>query len=296
MKIYRILLFCATIPFISAAQKVEKPLTEVEVELQQSAETMLSDTSAKVRLEAAENISTTLKAVLKRPESLVFAFEKLVSVSKIQPEDKSFRIFTWQLMISQTKYKYYGLIQTNEGKVIPLNDVSEEILRPETAQMSDKRWYGVLYYKLMEFKKGKKSYYALLGYDSYNFYSKRKIMEILSFENGKPKFGHQLIAAKDGMGKPRTFHRYLIQYAGDAQVKFNFDPQLEMIVFDNLILGAGPDGNPANVPDGSFNGLKLDKGEWKLVENIFKDDPVLENGQAPVENKDKKSGLTGPKQ
>lgn len=295
MKFHLSILLTFAVATSCLAQDTPKTFEEQEKEMQAWAETMLSDTSQTLRAECAEKINATLTKILKDEKSQEFEFKGLASVSIISPPDKSFRVFTWQLMITQTRYKYYGLIQTKEGKVFSLNDVSDEVLRPEIASMSDKRWYGVLYYNIFEFKKGSKTMYALLGYDSYDFFNKRKIMEILSFENGKPKFGHQVIEAKDVLGKPRTFHRYLVQYAGDAAVKFNYDPMLEMIVFDNLIGGMGPDGKPSNVPDGSFNGLKLEKGSWKLVENIFKDDPVLQNGQAPVMDRDNKSGLMGPR-
>ncbi len=64
------------------------------------------------------------------------------------------------------------------------------------------------------------------------------------------------------------------------------DEQYKMILFDHLIPFPSPFGNTMTaVPDGSYDGLKFEKGKWKFIDKVFNDsqkeapfpEPVLDS-------------------
>ena len=73
--------------------------------------------------------------------------------------------------------------------------------------------------------------------------------------------------------------RIIFEYARQVSMGLNYDPKLNMIVFDHL---APPDiklkGNfEFYGPDMSYDGYKLTNGRWKLVEDIEMKNPESEN-------------------
>jgi hypothetical protein len=194
----------------------------------------------------------------------------------LQPEDKAFRIFTWQLYVDKENYKYQGFIQTKEGNVFPLTDGSDEMRTVEFMTLRHTDWYGALYYNLKAFKHEGKDAYVLFGYDAYSFYNRRKVLDVLYFDgNGKPRFGKSVLQMKDGRGQIRKVKRFVMEYASSVNVTLNYSDEQEMILYDHLIYGSPiPGGGPSSVPDGSYCGLKLERsGLWTFVDKVHKDDP-----------------------
>ena len=93
--------------------------------------------------------------------------------------------------------------------------------------------------------------------------------------------------------------RIVKEYSSEASVRMNYDPLMEMVIFDHLITQNGPHGEgPVNYPDGSYEGYKFEEGRWNYVEKVFdqvQDEaprpfPVLEGEQKTIFGKDKKGG------
>jgi hypothetical protein len=290
--IFPIVLIIVSLQALSAQLQRVKGLPEFEEEIAVLAHTVVNDTALSERLKASEGLTFSIQQALKLPNAFSYNFEKVKGVSMLAPEDGAFRLFSWQVFINDSTYKYEGLFVNPSGKVFSLKNTSREMAKPATATGSDKRWYGCLYYKIVPFKKDKKNdAYVVLGYESYDFFTRRKIMDVLTIENGKPKFSSPLIEYKAANGKMKTCNRYIMEYSAAAAVRLNYDPEFEMIVFDNLIMGPGGQ----YVPDGSYSGFKLDKGKWKFEETLFKDAPVLKDGEAPVPSPKGQDGLFRPR-
>ena len=61
----------------------------------------------------------------------------------------------------------------------------------------------------------------------------------------------------------------MLEYTSEAKVKLNWDEQYKMILFDHLIPFNNPYTNsPTYVPDGSYDGFKLEKGVQKVNDTI----------------------------
>jgi len=207
----------------------------------------------------------TLVAALKVPNSFLFPFDSVKTVSILNSPDNRFRILSWHIMNDDGSYRFYGALQLNTGgplKLFPLVDYSPLLEHPEDSVTDNRKWYGAQYYKIIRVT-GDKSYYVLLGWKGYTVNSTKKVIEVLSFKNDKPVFGMEVF----GTSKHK---RIIFQYTRQASMLLKYVPEQDLIVFDHL---SPPDDkskkNPETFgPDLSYDGYKLINGRWKYEDNL----------------------------
>ena len=207
----------------------------------------------------------TLVTALKVPNSFLFPFDSVKTVSIQNSPDNRFRILSWHIMNDDGSYRFYGALQLNTGgplKLFPLVDYSPLLEHPEDSVTDNRKWYGAQYYKIIRVT-GDKSYYVLLGWKGYTVNSTKKVIEVLSFKNDKPVFGMEVFGT--------TKHKRIIfQYTRQASMLLKYVPEQDLIVFDHL---SPPDDkskkNPETFgPDLSYDGYKLINGRWKYEDNL----------------------------
>jgi hypothetical protein len=207
----------------------------------------------------------TLVTALKVPNSFLFPFDSVKTVSIQNSPDNRFRILSWHIMNDDGSYRFYGALQLNTGgplKLFPLVDYSPLLEHPEDSVTDNRKWYGAQYYKIIRVT-GDKSYYVLLGWKGYTVNSTKKVIEVLSFKNDKPVFGMEVFGT--------TKHKRIIfQYTRQASMLLRYVPEQDLIVFDHL---SPPDDkskkNPETFgPDLSYDGYKLINGRWKYEDNL----------------------------
>lgn len=207
----------------------------------------------------------TLVAALKVPNSFLFPFDSVKTVSILNSPDNRFRILSWHIMNDDGSYRFYGALQLNTGgplKLFPLVDYSPLLEHPEDSVTDNRKWYGAQYYKIIRVT-GDKSYYVLLGWKGYTVNSTKKVIEVLSFKNDKPVFGMEVFGAS-------KHKRIIFQYTRQASMLLKYVPEQDLIVFDHL---SPPDDkskkNPETFgPDLSYDGYKLINGRWKYEDNL----------------------------
>ncbi|MCO6477980.1 MAG: hypothetical protein J5I94_15215 [Phaeodactylibacter sp.] len=254
-------------------------LKEMEDTLSLLAYAVINDSLPEHRFGACREMIPKLVKALKVENSFRYPFERLKSVSIQYPQDSSFRIFTWQLYVDKEDYRYYGAIQMNtpELQLFPLIDRSFQVENPEEAALSPEEWYGSVYYNLLDVDGPQGKYYLLFGFDGYSFFRKRKVIDVLSFQEGKPVFGAPAFVHE---GNQRKF-RVVRQYSAEVSTRCNYDEMLELIIFDHLITLNGPHGEgPVNYPDGSYEAYRLEKGLWRHIEKVF--DQVSDEAPRPA--------------
>lgn len=233
---------------------------------------VINDSLPEFRFAACRNMITTLVKALKLENSFQYPFERLKTVSIQYPRDSSFRIFTWQLYVDKDEYHYYGAIQMNSEKLqlFPLIDRSGTVANVEQEELTPEKWYGSVYYNLRECDSPSGKYYLLFGFDGYEFFHKRKIVDVLYFRDGKPVFGAPVFIAQES-GKPvQEKKRLLIEYSAAASVRVNYDEALELLIFDHLIPTKGQYGEGMTmVPDGSYEAFEFKKGLWYYKTKVF---------------------------
>lgn len=296
-----ILTAALSLPVLLPAQDKPKPAgklgSEAARQLHTTEDTLallayavVNDSSADLRFVACQGLITKLVRALKTENSFRYPFERLKSVSILAPADSSFRIFTWQLFVNDSTYRYYGAIQMNqpELKLFPLIDRSFEMPAPPTREpMSAERWYGALYYNLRPFDTREGRKYLLFGFDGFTFFEKRKVLEVLSFDkSGTPVLGAPVFY-RDGSSSGEQ--RIVLEYTSEANVRFNWDEQYQMILFDHLIPLQSPyTGSVTYAPDGSYDGYQWEKGHWKYIDKVFND--VMEEAPRPEPVLDSEKG------
>jgi len=207
----------------------------------------------------------TLVAALKVPNSFLFPFDSVKTVSILNSPDNRFRIISWHIMNDDGSYRFYGAMQMNTGgalKLFPLVDYSPLLAHPEDSVTDNRKWYGAQYYKIIRVT-GDKSYYVMLGWKGYTANSTKKVIEVLSFKNDRPVFGMDVF----GTSKHK---RIIFQYTRQASMLLKYVPEQDLIVFDHL---SAPDDkskkNPETFgPDLSYDGYKLINGRWKYEDNL----------------------------
>lgn len=266
-----------------------KQLEKKEDSLKNFSKLMVFGKTAADRFRADSNFVRILVRALRTPHSFYYPLDS-VSISKLYAPDSSFRIFTWQLQKDEYVYLQKGAIQmrTPDGslKLFPLHDVSMFTAKPDDSVRNRENWVGAIYYRIVMKTHNNKKYYTLLGFDDFSPSSNKKWMEVLSFnDRGEPVFGGPFISYKqDSAAKARVVPRFSIQYKKEAKTFFNYDPELDLIVFDHLISETNePDRRETYIPDGDFEAFKWQNGQWVHVDKVF--NFQLKDGQFPMDEK-----------
>ncbi len=252
------------------------PLEELETELKNIAEEILNNDSLEYKLEINLVFQKRMYNILQRNDSYDYKFPNLKTVSRIYPEDNSFRVFTWY--ITDPTYKmchYYGMIQRKitrkDGStkivVVPLIDKTDYQPAVESTVLTPENWMGALYYvpKNKQFGvvtyhgvtyrynpvlrkqiKEKYKFYVVLGWNGHDISTNYKIIDTINFEDkedssivtfGLPIFYFSRI--------PKS--RVVIEYSDNSTVTLNyakvirrgflgFKRKQEMIVFDHIVM------------------------------------------------------------
>lgn len=259
----------------TSLQKLER----MEDTLTQLAEVITFDSLLDNRKKANYSFIPKLVEALKTDNSFAYPFDSLQTISRIYSPDSNFRIFTWQLVLPKGRFRYYGFIQmkSSKMKIFPLYDWSDTMQYHTQRITTNENWYGSLYYNIISKQAGKKTVYTLFGFEGADVITRRKVLDILTFdETGKPHFGAplfyiQLSEDSSRYKKIDTLNRFFIEYKYNASTTFNYNPQMEMIVWDHV---APPNekGNGATfsyVPDGTYEGFEWKNNRWNWVEKVF---------------------------
>ena len=233
---------------------------------------VLSKTSDEKRIEANQSIQRILNKILIRPGYYDFPFDSMPSFAILSPSDKSFRIINWELPFPPSRWEYYGFIQhkpikENTPRASRLSDCRSNIKNLSGFRGDATKWPGAHYYQLIECGRTiKHRYYLLLGIDWNNAVSRKKIIEVLSFQtDGSPVFGKQVFLQKGVQP-----HRVVFEYSAEVSMSLKYEEERNRIVFDHLSAPQGIRNAPPGTlaPDLSYDAYKRKKGKWKLLENI----------------------------
>lgn len=291
------LLFFTCIVFFAVAQQEEnlpdsskyvytgKPLSNkdslkfYERRLISLSESIITAREMSQRYTSTYHFARTLISALKIPNSFDYPFDSVKKyISIITPPDKKFRIFTWSLkwgkdsLVTADSFEFYGAIQMNNKdrlELYGLYDNSGKIGKAEYSELSNRNWYGALYYQMTTVKYRRKKYYTLLGWDGHSMASNRKVIDVLTFdEMGKPRFGAPIFDMDD---KKPPKYRIVFEFRDDAVMTLRYIKKKRLIAFEHLI----PPSPKAvglyeeYLPDGSYDYFKFKKGKWRKKEKLF---------------------------
>ncbi|HXB92922.1 MAG TPA: hypothetical protein VNU72_11560 [Puia sp.] len=268
-----------------------RELQQREDSLQKFSDRIVNDSLPEDRFRADSQFVRSLVRSLKLPNSFYYPFDSLRTISRLYSPDSAFRILTWQFKKDDLMYLQEGAIQMNQPdgslKLFPLFDASMFTARPLDSVRNRRNWIGAIYYKIILKTWEGTKYYTLLGFDDYSQTSNKKWMEVLTFTpEGEPRFGGPYFSFKDDSVRKPNQYRFSIEYKKEAATRFNYDPNMDMVVYDQLIPeGDEPQKKDTYIPDGEFEGFKWQDGHWLHIEKQILYTLKLKDGQFPMEAK-----------
>jgi hypothetical protein len=291
--IFPILLIINTLAFSQKKSETIKPadldrLAALEDSIAKLSYTVVNDTLFENRQAAQARLYPLVKKALAIPNSFNYAFSKLETISIQYPQDKSFRIVTWQYFKDYDKYQYFGFVQLNRSKstVYELKDFSKDIQKPENALLTTDKWYGALYYNIKDFKTKDGVKYLLFGFNAHDTIEKIKICDVMTLKGNTIRFGAPVFEKQEGQNVKKS-NRLIMYYAYESGIRLNYDDEMGMIVHDHLTDIAYPY-NPnipfVSGPDGTYEAYKFNKGTWQHIsklENTLMDKPPFPKTQKP---------------
>lgn len=248
------------------------------------ADVMTHAEMSKHRLYSMEIFNDTFRSLLNQAQSFDYSFDELKWISKMTPEDNSFRIFTWEVVVTENEYRYFGILQKSDGTVFELTDDfahAEDLL---TEEFSYENWLGAFYYNMMEMnQESGEKYYLLFGLNKWNAGENVKLADVLFFsKEGIPYFGKPVFKwSAEGM--PDVYHnRILTRYSSDAQVSLNYNPGMAMIITDHLVrrMSRLPGQSETMVPDGSYIAYEYRNDYWNRIDQL--ENEIMESAPRPV--------------
>ncbi|MDQ3048426.1 MAG: hypothetical protein M3R27_12825 [Bacteroidota bacterium] len=217
-----------------------------------------------------------MDSALSVPSSFNYPFDSIHKcVSVLTSPDNKFRILNWYLPKDDGNHEYYGFIQSKHQEVRkkgfrkqrrevvllhPLADRTSEIKNPENAITDNKKWYGAWYYRIILKKTKTKTYYTLLGWDGNDKLTKKRIIEVLTFDSkGLPKFGADIFVMKKKYPK-----RVIFEYSATCSMSLKYSNRKDSIIFDHLAptLSQLEGQYQYYCADMSYDGFGFKRGKW----------------------------------
>ena len=271
-------------------------LRKQEDSLKRYSRQIIDGQSLKIRMDADSLFTRVFVRALLTKNSYAYAFDS-VSFSKLESPDGDFKIYTWNLEISDNMNRQRGAIQmkTEDGslKLFPLIDKSDVIESPIDTITDNRNWFGAVYYHIQKNTAGDKTYYTLLGFDPNDRSSNKKVIDVLSFEEGKPVFGATIFQTRrdnpfTGDLKPA---RYIIEYKKESVARLSYSDQEKMIMIEHLVSETNePKKKWTFIPDGGFDGFTWKDNRWIFMENTLSFVPS-EKAPMPIPLRDKEGKI-----
>ncbi len=218
----------------------------------------------------------TFGRALNVDNSFDYPFDSLNFAEILQPPDKTFRIINWNVPYEDGTQEYFGFIQEKftvvkkgglfktEKKetmlLFPLIDKSAENNNPENSISDNTKWYGMLYSKIIVKKTKNKTYYTLLAWDGNDKFTKKKIIDVLTFDKkGIPHFGAAIFNMQKKFPK-----RVIFECAASCSMSLRYNSKKDSIVFDHLAPDQpGLEGQfQYYCTDMSYDGFGFKHGKW----------------------------------
>lgn len=264
MRAHPLLLACS-FPALLAAQEHTLPLkTHLE-----AMPTQMTDAG---RDSLNTLIKHELRGLLERDDAFSMDLSAL-PMARVDAPDGQFRLLTWNVPRTDGSHLFEGMLLYRQGRkrtLAELRDMSPSITAPEVPELGPDRWYGALYYDVVPVQRGGKTYYTLLGWKGQSKVETRKVIDVLHFKGGQPRFGASLF----GMGKLKA-SRKVYGFSFQAVMVLRHEAGQGRILLDHLSpTRADMEGQWAFYgPDLSYDAFVWDKDHWRFERDVDARDP-----------------------
>ncbi|MFA6261602.1 MAG: hypothetical protein WC760_09050 [Bacteroidia bacterium] len=259
-------------------------LHDAEIRLIGLGTNMIQSGDESMRLFNGRSFLITLSRALRIKNSYFYRFDSLNCASILYSPDDAFRIITWNVVLNNETFHYFGVIQLNPvfmksikdtsnlRSVYPLIDRSSQIRNPMDTTLGPEFWYGANYYQIIPvMNKGKKAY-TLLGWNGSTMMTNKKIVDYLFFDLNRPRFGAPVFDLKDPRYK-RLPSRLIFEFSNQATMTLKYSVKKKFLIYESMVPPRPQDyGHPETyLPDGSFDYLIYKKGIWEKQSGALRD-------------------------
>jgi hypothetical protein len=259
-------------------------LHDAELRLSGLGTNMIQSYEENVRMLNARNFLITLSRALRVRNSYFYRFDSLDCASFMYSPDNKFRIISWNVALNSGTFHYFGVIQLNPEwmkkikdtanlrNYYPLIDRSEQLENALDTTLGQDHWYGATYYKIIPVNSGKQVFYTLLGWNGATEMTNKKIVDILYFENNKPRFGAPMFDMKETRFK-RPLSRMIFEFSNAATMTLKYSEKKKYLIYEVVLPPRPQDyGHPETyLPDGSFEYMLFKNGKWEKQPGLLKD-------------------------
>lgn len=223
-----------------------------------------------LRTQASEKMRGFLSEAFTMEGVFEFPFDKL-KFCTLTSIDKKIRLFNWNQPFDNGNSKYFCFVlEWNEKKqllsVTELIDTQKEIEKVDQKFLTPEKWLGTLYYDIIPMERSKSNdTYTLLGWQSKDHLTTKKVIDAMTVKNGKVRVGAPIF--KTDMD---TYKRMIFEYSEDASMSVKYYWKKKHIVMDHLSpLQPMMTGIYSEYgPDGTYDRFVLDKGKWVLQKEV----------------------------
>ncbi|MEA2043494.1 MAG: hypothetical protein U9N85_13215 [Bacteroidota bacterium] len=216
-------------------------------------------------------ITRILSERLKHELSFDYHFRSLKKLGIVKSPNRLLKLYTWNLFYADGTYKYFGFVQYRPKKrkaprLYRLHDKSGEIENSQHTELTPQNWYGALYYDVAEKKYNRETIYTLMGWDGFDDFSNKKIIDVLRITNdGTLQFGMPIISYQD-----KIYHRLIFEFSEQSKMNLQYDAHYDMIIWDHLLpTSPSLEGQYEYYgPDFTQDGLFFEKNKWNYYPDI----------------------------
>ena len=242
------------------------------------------------RVGYSERFAKQLVRALKIPNSFLYPFDKIKDkINIIYSDDNNFRIFNWAIVPSIATKRYYGAIQLpgEKLKLYGLHDYTEELGKgAEDSILTNGKWFGAIYYRIISNDMGGRKVYTLFGLNSGNPVSNKKVLDPLVIDEHGVTFGAPIFGVASENFPQRRVNRFILEYKKQSQVSMNWDPERQAIVFDKLVSQMNdPHRKYTYVPSGEYDGFRWGNDMWNYVRGLMQVQILKDGEQPPMDTK-----------
>ncbi len=261
----KVLIFLFTISV--SCQSFGQDLNYLENKLEQFMSGLAQSRLDADRAQWNDSIHDLLSNQISNPE--VFSHEFTTKrMGILKPDDHAFMIFNWNSPLEDGSSEFFGYVvlpREDRNLVIQLETYTREPKKVDSRYLEYDAWYGALYYDIIPVKKGKKTYYTLLGYSPSEKFVTTKYIDVLTIKDDEITFGAPIFKTEKGMKK-----RLIFKFSSEVSMSITFQATADRIVMDHLVPRmAGMQGNYQFYgPDGTFDAYVLNKSTWEYAKGV----------------------------
>ena len=217
------------------------------------------------------SIHNTIKEMSENEDSFLWTMDSVRFIGKFVSSDLQMAMYTWIVPLSDNKFLYNAVFQSADGDLWSLKN-SKNTAETTDFPVSEKDWYGALYYEIIPFKSAdKEDLYLLLGWRKFAD-KQQKVIDILDISSGEIVLGKPLFEQEVSIyGKKQMVSQNRVWFEYDTRVSMfmNYNEKKKRVELDNLSPMEVVDGQVLSYgPDFSVNAYQFKKGRWIFVDDI----------------------------